>query len=327
MELKTLEMFLSKLCCPGCGGDLSLSVETTENEKIKRGGVSCSLCETVYPIYEGVLELIHPALQYGGDGGSHVPKEQLAQRRHFDNWAVSDRQNIDQFKRQNAIRVGSGGVAETLRKKMDAGKFLLDVGCGAGQEAVAYAKAGGYVAGFEISRNLIKSSMALAEKERVAARAIFFVADADALPCKAECWDYVTTLGVLHHVPSPGDLCVAIQRALKPGGFHYFVENNKSLLRPIFDWMMRKKPLWEEEAGEYPLISEEILRDWTKDIANMEMKVDYLYYLPPHLLNVLPFMAAKFLYDASNAVCGAIPGVKKTGGIIKGTLVKTPSPA
>ncbi len=46
------------LCCPTCKGDLSLEVKKEENNDIIAGTFTCTQCKTVYPIKDGIPDLL-----------------------------------------------------------------------------------------------------------------------------------------------------------------------------------------------------------------------------------------------------------------------------
>ena len=46
------------LCCPTCKGDLSLKIEKEEKGEIQTGSFTCSKCKCIYPIEEGIPNLL-----------------------------------------------------------------------------------------------------------------------------------------------------------------------------------------------------------------------------------------------------------------------------
>lgn len=46
------------LCCPTCKGDLDLSVVEEDESEILEGSLYCSACGVVYPIKEGIPDLL-----------------------------------------------------------------------------------------------------------------------------------------------------------------------------------------------------------------------------------------------------------------------------
>ncbi len=148
-----------------------------------------------------------------------------------------------------------------------------------------------------------------------------FVADATRLPFVQESFDYVLVYGVLYHLPKPGDTCQQIACVLKPGGVYFGSENNQTIFRTIFDLLQHLRPLWYEEAGEHPLISEADLREWLQP-AGLKVSVCTSVFLPPHLLNLFSPKFATQLLKISDKLLGSVPILRNQGGLIYVYAVK-----
>lgn len=48
------------LCCPLCRGDLTLVARQQNGEEIVAGELTCTKCQTVYPIEDGIPNLLPP---------------------------------------------------------------------------------------------------------------------------------------------------------------------------------------------------------------------------------------------------------------------------
>jgi uncharacterized protein len=48
------------LCCPICQGDLALAVTHQAEQEIEEGTLTCKGCATVFPIHEGIPDLLPP---------------------------------------------------------------------------------------------------------------------------------------------------------------------------------------------------------------------------------------------------------------------------
>src|SRR5205823_3919782 len=112
------------------------------------------------------------------------------------------------------------------------------------------------------SKGLVRQAIERTDRGDGSAQVTFMVADATTLPFLDESFDYVLTYGVLHHLPDPPQICREIGRILKPGGTFFCSENNRTVLRRVFELLQRLNPLWYEEAGEYAQISRLELADW-----------------------------------------------------------------
>jgi arsenite methyltransferase len=103
---------------------------------------------------------------------------------------------------------------------VDQGSYVLDVGCGAGVTPAYIAKQyGSRVVGVDILEGMVEKSRQRAEREGVADRVEFRVADAQDLPFEDELFDAVITESV---TAFPGDKQKAVSeyaRVTKPGGY------------------------------------------------------------------------------------------------------------
>ena len=102
---------------------------------------------------------------------------------------------------------------------------------------------------------------------------------------------------------------------MKVGGVHFGSENNKSAFRRLFDLLMKVKPLWIEEAGEEPLISAAMLREWLAGVP-ATLHVATHVFVPPHLINVLPAGWGEGLLKATDAIGSRLPFLRENGGLI-----------
>ncbi len=49
---------LDILCCPVCKGKLTLQTTKEEHDEVVTGSLSCITCKTVYPVSEGIPDLL-----------------------------------------------------------------------------------------------------------------------------------------------------------------------------------------------------------------------------------------------------------------------------
>ncbi len=122
---------------------------------------------------------------------------------------------------------GIGGPFEDEARLLSdvAGKRLLELGCGGGQNSVYLARQGARVTGIDLSDEQVKFARLLAARERVEAE--FYQADASDLSMfESETFDAVHSMYALQYVD---DLEVCFReafRVLKPGGlFVYSVDH------------------------------------------------------------------------------------------------------
>ncbi len=127
-----------------------------------------------------------------------------------------------------------------------AGRRVLDLGCGAGEASVCFARRGARVWAADLSGEMLRAARRLAERYGVRERIQFVKVNAEAMAFPSGAFDYVYGFGVLHHL----DLDAAaaeVVRVLRPDGAAVFVEPLK--YNPIINLYRRMSPdvhTWDE---------------------------------------------------------------------------------
>lgn len=331
-----LRRLVPKLRCAVCAGELQAHVFRGDDTRIVDGVLACARCAGVYAIEDRLLELVPPTLvdeqrrtrfaavfaseltaarlslpaTVAGDVGA-----QLTQRDHFDWYADSEHQTYMEYQSSPFWTAEDARTFGRWRAQIAPGSWLLDVGCANGRSARPLLAADVTIVGCDISPRLVRQAIARADAEGVSDRACFLVADADRLPFADSTFDYVLTYGVLHHLPDPARACREIQRILVANGVHFGSENNVTILRRVFDAMMRWLPLWTEHAGAQPLISESMLRRWLDGLP-VRFHCTTQVFVPPHVVNLVGHRGARPLLDASDRIARFVPGLGAQGGLI-----------
>ena len=96
------------------------------------------------------------------------------------------------------------------------GKLLLDVGCGAGENSVYFAKLGARCVAADYSPGMVDVALSLAEKNQVKIQGK--VVNAMAIDLPDNTFDIVYASNLLHHLPDPQIALKEMHRILKPGG-------------------------------------------------------------------------------------------------------------
>jgi SAM-dependent methyltransferase len=105
------------------------------------------------------------------------------------------------------------------------GKAVLDVGCGAGVDAVRFAKAGAVVTAVDIAPAAVDLATRNFAYQRLPADVI--EADGERLPFADSSFDFVFAHGVVQYTGSDQELVNECRRVLRPGGVAVFQVYNR----------------------------------------------------------------------------------------------------
>ena len=346
------------MLCPACGSATleAQNFAASSQESIEDGIVLCHSCRVWYPIEAGVLELLAGELAYDEDrrrfadkhraaleasgirdGRDAVPgacPQQRHQQEHSDWYADNPLQTYSEYERLPFWQAVDQIMFEDWRRNLRPNQLVLDAGCAQGRSTSKLADQDLDIVGFDISKTLIQEAVRRADRKGWRARTTFFVADASKFPFRDDVFDAVLLYGVFHHLADPQVAAREVSRVLKPGGFCFALENNKTVLRAIFDALQRLRPAWFEEAGSHALMSAEELGGWLRD-AGMTCDLQTTVFLPPHLLNLLSSAAGVRLVRTTDALLHAIPFARGQGDCFArllanhaepGTAVLSPEP-
>jgi SAM-dependent methyltransferase/uncharacterized protein YbaR (Trm112 family) len=175
------------LCCPSCRGSL------TEQE----AGLCCDHCGRFFPLVKGIVRFVG-AENYASSFGFQWNKYVRTQLDHD-----GSHESEDEFRER------TGFSPREL-----SGKLILDVGCGMGRFAEVVSRWGARVVGIDLSNAVEAAALNLVDRSSVT----LFQADVFSLPFAAESFDYIYSIGVLHHTPDCEKAFKALPPLLKPGG-------------------------------------------------------------------------------------------------------------
>jgi 2-polyprenyl-3-methyl-5-hydroxy-6-metoxy-1,4-benzoquinol methylase len=177
---------LQILRCPACASGIE---ETAE-------GLACVGCRKAFPKVRNVVRFVNQQ-HYAGSFGFQWLKHDRTQ---LD--AEHDHRSELDFIEKTGLR------AEDLR-----GKLVLDVGCGMGRYAEVMSRWGARLIGIDLS-----AAVEAAARNLAAYPATIFQADVFSLPFAEESFDYIYSLGVLHHTPDCEQAFKCLPKLMKPGG-------------------------------------------------------------------------------------------------------------
>jgi len=195
---------LEILCCTACRGELRLESDGASalDGHVIAGRLTCTSCGSVYPIMEGVPRFVPAAVSaetrrtVEAFGYQWHRADSVIQNTHFTSAEVF----LD--------------FIRPVTADYFSGKVVLDAGCGSGRFA---AWAGRYGAALVIGVDLSESVTLAFEHTRDMPNSLIIQADLFCLPLRPR-FDYVFSVGVLHHTANPRKAFDALVAVLRPGG-------------------------------------------------------------------------------------------------------------
>ena len=327
MNKEILDLF----ACDKCSNNFHIEVyENNSENSISEGIIRCKLCNLWYPIYDGIANFLPPHLADKTKRDSFREKWQINFVEGVTptdcDFSKDKKLQIDFFDADTHIydenmentpfwKANDWNCLKEWLPKLGKDDLLLDLGCGSGRASLPFAQNGVKVIGLDISEQMVLRAKRKSEKLGIKDHVDYVVGDSENLPFRQNSFDAVLAFGVLHHVPTPQKMLHQMSKVLKNDGFYFGHENNKTILRPLFDFMMKISRLWMEEAGNHPLIAKSELTHWANDV-NLDVKIKSSVFFPPHLYNLLGDTNAKKLIAFSDNLLNRIPFVKNMGGIL-----------
>ena len=212
-------------------------------------------------------------------------------------------------------------IGSWIDSKIKTGMQVLEVGAGTGRQTLPLLSVGASVLGIDLSEDMLRLARKKAFNAGLETQCDFVVGTAENLPVTSNTFDAGVIFGSMHHFIAPPQTLCKMGKALKSGAPFYLLEPHKSPARFIFDWMMRKWQLWEEEAAEDPLFRQEQISKWL-NAAGFTSRISYSTYLPPHLFYMVQGNAGKSLMKISDKTLSNLPIIRKLGGLIIAESIK-----
>ena len=121
-------------------------------------------------------------------------------------------------------------------KELNDSSYVLDLGCGSGRWTKYMASKSKFIEAVDPSHAVFSAIQAYNDLDNVR----FTQAGVDTIPFNDNTFDFVISLGVLHHIPDTEKALTSLIRRLKPGGhaliyLYYALDNRGFLFRFIFN--------------------------------------------------------------------------------------------
>ena len=198
MRKRTVEL----LACPRCRRALTLEAGSQGGERVVRGTLACD-CGKRFPIVDAI-----PRLVARDDGGTTAFEElQDRTRRSFGYQWTTFGDMVERFREDFLVYTG-------MPPEFFLGKVGLDAGCGFGRHLFYAASMGAEMVGMDFS------AAATQAFRNVQGLANVDVVQGDIFrpPFRETAFDFVYSIGVLHHLPDPEQGFRSLLPLVKPGG-------------------------------------------------------------------------------------------------------------
>lgn len=191
---------LKYLRCPQCNGEFNLDALTIKGSEVLEGGLSCR-CSN-YKIINGVPRLIYGKLN---------PPQKRSKESFSREW-------LEYYQ-----RLGFNNIEEEKEKFLNytrtvpsyfKNKLVLDAGCGNGRYSNIASKLGAKVIAVDISESVEVAYQNLISNKNTS----ILQANIFNLPFQKEIFDFIFSIGVLHHTPDAKLAFKNLLNYLKPGG-------------------------------------------------------------------------------------------------------------
>jgi len=264
------ERLLKYLVCPECRGELTLLNPTRQGDEIWEAELNCASCQHAYKVVEGIPRFVPEAL----DSVVQRNVENFGAQWHL----LDERSDVNRREFLSYL--------DKVSPDFFKGKLVLDAGCGMGKFLYYAAEWGAEdVIGVDLSNSVEVASRWTREMPN----AHVIQADIYKLPLRDR-FDFIYSIGVLHHLPDPPAGFRSLTKLLNRGGtilaWVYGYEGNQLYIKladPL-RWITCRLPFWVNKLG-------------AKLLAGILWMIIWAVYLPANRLGFkrLP-MNDYFLY-------------------------------
>ncbi|MBI1763013.1 MAG: methyltransferase domain-containing protein [Acidobacteria bacterium] len=205
---ETLPARYAALRCPACGGVLSPSRRAAES---LAESLECPACRESFPLISGIPRMLLAPLRaaLAGRQNHGAVDERRVRTAHSFGYEWTHFAAMRPEWERNFLAYMLPHTPAFFR-----GKQVLDAGCGIGRHAFYAAKFGARVWAVDLG-----PAVEVAQRNTADCATVQCVqADLQQLPFAPASFDFVYSIGVLHHLPDPEEAFRYLLRYVKPGG-------------------------------------------------------------------------------------------------------------
>ncbi len=163
-----------------------------------------------------------------GAGAENIDAETVAS--FGDEWL-----KFDAFTQEEITNAGDQYFDIVSPEMLSKDSKVLDLGCGSGRWTKYMADQAGFIEAVDPSEAVFSAASVYGDLTNVR----FTQAGIDTIPFEDNSFDFVISLGVLHHIPDTAKALKTLMIKLKPGGYaliylYYALDNRGALYRLIF---------------------------------------------------------------------------------------------
>jgi len=218
---------LDFIVCPQCKADFGLDIFYEEKGRIKEGLLACTSCKEVYPVIDFIPRIIKGIINTYPDFcrkyGFPINKGPAPDIRLSDTEKLN-RKTMKSFGYQWTRAIFSQVIPKfedsflnyiyPIQRDFFCGKIGVDIGCGFGRHIYYAAKFGAEMVGIDFSAAINSAYNNTKELPNVH----LVQADIYYLPLRNNYFDFIYSIGVLHHLPDPEKGFNALLPLLRPKG-------------------------------------------------------------------------------------------------------------
>lgn len=341
MNRKSASLFI----CPECQWD-TLHVEEfflsdKDADQIIDGRLICGQCNNWYRIENGVVDLLPARIKLLNYDRFILKNIRFAQKYGLTLTEADETMGSMPFNKTKPLgafedvvnyekdvvnnrfykALDETAFLDWMKRNLNPGNLVLDVGCGSGRQCIPLAKAGIRAVGMDIDEDMVLLAVKKLSESSLTNMVDLIVGDGENPPVRNGRFNASVHYGVLHHLTEKESAVCNASLKVAPGGLMYTLDPHKSFVRFIFDFFMRIWQLWVEEASEDPLITEEKIHTWmAKGGVYGETRLST--YIPPHIF-LGDLRTNVWLLKLTDKMFSNIPGIRKAGGVIIFEGIKT----